>query len=570
MAVVTEVKTRVVGTAGEKTQHLQSDGGRENTTVVVTICADGTSLRPVVIFKGKKFDLDWNQENPTEASLGHQGKGWIDSELAVHVLEDYDKQTAEKAAGRTRIYIVDGHISHHTLEFIRLARRCRIHVLCYPSHATHVYQGLDVVIFSILKRFWTEEKNAYIREKRQKIGKHNFLQIYGRAHQRALTPVNIRSAFRKTGVWPVDRNAISQSQLLPSLETSSRGTLPIPPSTPVRLVSEVMREVHRQAKRPRSPTPESEAGSSQPQAPQLALSTYLQTSMQTLRQTSSSFVVTSSSPVRASLSPPRLPTVLISPEKERVSRYADVLCQVPSTILEEELQNAVKELLRENKRQKTELIQMQSAQVLNGGYIRQVRGQLAAQQERKKNKQKGRLIGDGLPRLLTSTEYTQYCAETVAVNEEKAQQTESRKATKKTRGEVLAQWKNLEEGRKAENKRIRAEYQAEVAEWEREKEELKATGGRQTRMKPMLKGRLVPAIPRPAVLTRSMGSTKDSIEDPIEDPEADNNDIVPGHDAENEMGGSSSSGEDIDEDDPEDGADEMSSSNDADSDVEWN
>lgn len=49
-------------------QKKQGDGGRENTTVMVTICADGTSLKPLVIFKGKNYQVDWVQENPTEAS----------------------------------------------------------------------------------------------------------------------------------------------------------------------------------------------------------------------------------------------------------------------------------------------------------------------------------------------------------------------------------------------------------------------------------------------------------------------------------------------------------------------
>ncbi|KAF8185617.1 hypothetical protein K438DRAFT_1524789, partial [Mycena galopus ATCC 62051] len=40
------VRQRVIGPKGKQTQHQQSDGGRKNTTVMVTICADGTSLRP--------------------------------------------------------------------------------------------------------------------------------------------------------------------------------------------------------------------------------------------------------------------------------------------------------------------------------------------------------------------------------------------------------------------------------------------------------------------------------------------------------------------------------------------
>lgn len=62
------VRQRVVGPTGKTTQHQQSDGGRENTTVMATICADGTYTCPVVIFKGKAFQVKWDQENPLNAS----------------------------------------------------------------------------------------------------------------------------------------------------------------------------------------------------------------------------------------------------------------------------------------------------------------------------------------------------------------------------------------------------------------------------------------------------------------------------------------------------------------------
>ena len=61
-------REHIIGAKGKKTQHQQGDGNCENTTVIVTICADGTSLPPAVIYKGKAFLVKWAQDNPTEAS----------------------------------------------------------------------------------------------------------------------------------------------------------------------------------------------------------------------------------------------------------------------------------------------------------------------------------------------------------------------------------------------------------------------------------------------------------------------------------------------------------------------
>lgn len=61
-------KERVIGGVGKKTQHQKREVNRENTTVIVTICADGTTIPPITIFKGKHYQLRWAQNNPLNAS----------------------------------------------------------------------------------------------------------------------------------------------------------------------------------------------------------------------------------------------------------------------------------------------------------------------------------------------------------------------------------------------------------------------------------------------------------------------------------------------------------------------
>jgi len=53
-------KERVFGALGQKIQHQQRSGDRENITVIVTICSNGTSTTPAVIFKGEGFQASWN------------------------------------------------------------------------------------------------------------------------------------------------------------------------------------------------------------------------------------------------------------------------------------------------------------------------------------------------------------------------------------------------------------------------------------------------------------------------------------------------------------------------------
>ena len=59
---------RVIGGRGTKTQHAQGGANRENVTVLVTICADGTTVSPMIIFKAKNFQVRWRNDNVAGAS----------------------------------------------------------------------------------------------------------------------------------------------------------------------------------------------------------------------------------------------------------------------------------------------------------------------------------------------------------------------------------------------------------------------------------------------------------------------------------------------------------------------
>jgi hypothetical protein len=54
---------RVIGRRGTKVQHKQGGGDKENITVVVTICADRTYLKPTIIMKGQNLQKKWWEDN---------------------------------------------------------------------------------------------------------------------------------------------------------------------------------------------------------------------------------------------------------------------------------------------------------------------------------------------------------------------------------------------------------------------------------------------------------------------------------------------------------------------------
>jgi hypothetical protein len=61
-------RQRVIGRRGTKVQHKQGGGDKENVTVIVTICADGTYLKPTIIMKGQNIQKKWGENNIAGAS----------------------------------------------------------------------------------------------------------------------------------------------------------------------------------------------------------------------------------------------------------------------------------------------------------------------------------------------------------------------------------------------------------------------------------------------------------------------------------------------------------------------
>ena len=60
-------KERVVRAWGTKTQHKQGGANQENVTAIVTICTDGTTIKPMIIYKGKNMMQKWGDNNVSNA-----------------------------------------------------------------------------------------------------------------------------------------------------------------------------------------------------------------------------------------------------------------------------------------------------------------------------------------------------------------------------------------------------------------------------------------------------------------------------------------------------------------------
>jgi len=68
------------------------------------------------------------------------------------------------------------------------------------------------------------------------ITRDNLLQYYHKARSTALKPTTIQAAFKRTGIYPLDRNAIAASAFEPAKISTTQAAQPLPARLPSSLV----------------------------------------------------------------------------------------------------------------------------------------------------------------------------------------------------------------------------------------------------------------------------------------------------------------------------------------------
>jgi len=103
---------------------------------------------------------------------------------------------------------LDGHRTHYSLPFVRYAVQNNILLFSYPGHSTHLLQPLDVVLFSPLQKAYGKAVHDHTRNTRRGVTKRLFWQFYKVAKKVAYTYVNIKAAWRATGIHPFNPDAV--------------------------------------------------------------------------------------------------------------------------------------------------------------------------------------------------------------------------------------------------------------------------------------------------------------------------------------------------------------------------
>ncbi len=190
------------------TKHAQAvtTGNKKQITIMACCSASGSTIPPLVIYARKTLTPELCVGEVPGTRYGLSPNGWMDSEL----FEDWFKAhfLAYAPPIRPLLLLLDGHSSHFSPGFVEKAAEEQVIVFCLPPHTTHITQPLDKGCYGPLKMAWRQECQNFLTSNPGKvITIYQFSRLFHNAWDRAMTPSNVRSGFRITGIHPFDRFA---------------------------------------------------------------------------------------------------------------------------------------------------------------------------------------------------------------------------------------------------------------------------------------------------------------------------------------------------------------------------
>jgi hypothetical protein len=192
-------------------QRFQAKPGRQEwVTAIECVCADGTSLPPLIIFKGENLSRQWIPASiHNHWRFGCNTKGWTSNVHGLQWLRQvFEVETREKANGKPRLLICDGHDSHITASWIAHCMKNNIILMVLPPHSSHLTQPLDVSVFKPLKTLMASAIEPLVSTELHRILKAEWLSAFVEAHDGAFSIQNIQSGFRGTGIMPLNPSKV--------------------------------------------------------------------------------------------------------------------------------------------------------------------------------------------------------------------------------------------------------------------------------------------------------------------------------------------------------------------------
>ena len=212
----------------------------QHITAVVCIAADGTALPILIILPLVKLPADIKKEDYPMFQFDFQTNGWID----CGIFEKYCKETLIPEFKRRRaelekqgimnargLLYVDGHASRNNKDLMKEFEEAGIDVQCLVAHTSHICQPLDLVVYSVFKKFFRDLLVIHSHMSASEV-RRVILKAADEAFDKTLKPrCYIVKSFDRSGLY-VKGKGVDESRILQNPNVTVSPPTPTTPPLP--------------------------------------------------------------------------------------------------------------------------------------------------------------------------------------------------------------------------------------------------------------------------------------------------------------------------------------------------
>ncbi|KAK3100399.1 hypothetical protein FSP39_019286 [Pinctada imbricata] len=192
-----------------------TSGKSATTTIIGCGSAAGVAVPPFFVFQGARMRSDLLDGTSPGASGEVSETGWSNALIFRKYLQQHFIKHIPRDDHHV-LLLMDGHSTHVSVGLIEWAKENKIVFFILPAHTSHILQPLDVGCYGPLQRIYNNECHKQMRLTSTVITRYNVGELASRAYTRAMSPENLQTAFKRTGIFPLDVAAIDPLTLTPA------------------------------------------------------------------------------------------------------------------------------------------------------------------------------------------------------------------------------------------------------------------------------------------------------------------------------------------------------------------
>ncbi|XP_031550979.1 uncharacterized protein LOC116288350, partial [Actinia tenebrosa] len=224
---------KVMGPSEDKDQPYRVvTGTKEHITVLPCFNAIGQCIPPYILYAGKRAP---NNYNPLEGGVPGSvfsltEKGYMTAETFYMWLANHFIPNIPPA--RPVVLLFDSAECHIDLETFELAKKNHVYLYALLKNATHLNQPADVGVFGAMKQSWYKNVRKFSQQNpNTDISKRNFCYVFKDTWDEVMRPSLLIDAFKKSGIYPIKREQISNDKVKTSAVYEQQQNTPrTPPS----------------------------------------------------------------------------------------------------------------------------------------------------------------------------------------------------------------------------------------------------------------------------------------------------------------------------------------------------